>query len=48
MWAHSSTVPLNSSADEELVEEMALGGRKKGFNPSLNPNRYVYFQPSHN
>jgi hypothetical protein len=33
----------NTRVDERLVQEMASGGRAAGFNPAVNPNRYVRY-----
>ena len=39
-WTKSSFDEKETSKiDENLVQTMALGGRPKGFNPSVNPNR---------
>ena len=34
----SSSTSSNNNVDEELVQQLALGGRPSGFNPSQNPN----------
>ena len=42
-----TTVAASSSkqrkVDEAVVQEMASGGRPAGFNPHVNPNRYVIY-----
>lgn len=43
MWTNAAKkegkVGGGHKVDEKLVMELALGGRKPGFNPSTNPNR---------
>jgi hypothetical protein len=44
----SQQVSQNKRVDERLVQELASGGREAGFNPAVNPNRYVrYIYISH-
>lgn len=41
-WTNlSNEEKVESEVNEDFVLEMALGGRKRGFNPQDNPNRYV-------
>lgn len=44
IWTGQTTGSEETSkkrVDERLVQEMASGGRPAGFNPAVNPNRYV-------
>lgn len=41
--SNSASLNKRIKVDERLVQEMASGGRASGFNPAINPNRYVRY-----
>lgn len=43
IWTNNNDSVKKPRVDEHKVQEMASGGRAEGFNPSVNPNRYVLY-----